>query len=79
MKSAHSKSPQCFKGKKFEKRTNTNNQTVEWGERMERKKSQAWPDLIAEDTGKKIPVGLRTQKIELLVRYRRYKVENISE
>lgn len=79
MKSAHNKSPQCFKGKKVKKRTNTNNQTNEWRERMEQKKSQAWPDLIAEDTGKKIPVGLRTHKIELLVRYRRYKVENTSQ
>jgi len=55
MKSAYSKSPQCFKGKKVKKRTNTNNQTNEWGERMEqkKKKTQAWHDLIAEDTGKK--------------------------
>lgn len=44
-----------------------------------KKKSQAWPNLIAEDAGKKIPVGLRTHKIELLVRYRRYKVENTSQ
>ena len=28
---------------------------------------------------KKNPVGLRTHKIELLARYRRYKVENTSE
>ena len=44
-----------------------------------KKKLQAWPDLIAEDTRKKNPVGLRTHKIELLVRYRRYKAENTSE
>ena len=29
--------------------------------------------------GKKNPVGLRTHKIELLVPYKRYKVENTSE
>ena len=44
-------------------------------------KKNCRPGLILEQKiqEKKNPVGLRTHKIELLVRYRRYKAENTSE
>lgn len=72
MKSAHSKSPQYFKGKKV-KKTNKHKQS---NKRMGRKDGAK---KKKRRYGKKNPVGLRTHKIELLVPYKRYKVENTSE
>ena len=54
MKSAYSKSPQCFKGKKVKKRTNKQtNKRMGRKDGAKKKKTQAWPDLIVQDIGKK--------------------------